>query len=161
MSAPERISETVTIEGLKEIDQKLTAMDAKLATRIVKRSLKAGAKVTDAAAEAMTPRLSGKLEASLKVINDRQSRRRNYASVRVGFGKKWWTGDDFYAAFVEFGHHVGSRKLGGNRTWIPGEHMLEFAFDETARAAMSVIIRTALTLLEKVASESAETGAGE
>ena len=137
----------VQVEGLKELDAKLKDFDGKLAKTIVKRALRAGAKVTLTSARALAPQKTGRLRSAIKVMAGKS--RKGYVSITVGIGKKWFEGDEFYAAFQEFGWKSGRRGLGDKRKANPGEHYVEGAFDETKHAAVARITEVLREQIEK------------
>ena len=135
---------------LAALDRKLKALAYPEARGIVSKSLRAGAKLEQAAAIAAAPTLTGKLKSNIKVRAGKRTK--GYVTIHVIIGKKWWTGDAFYGAFVEWGHRLGSRKLGTKRRKIAGEHFLEYTAEETAPAAINLIAETTKTLIEQLAA---------
>ena len=96
--------------GGKELDNALQELERKLARKIGVQALRAGAKIILAKARANAPVKSGALKAAIKIRAGRS--RKGERRVRVIVGDKWFTGDEFYAAFVEFGHKSGKRSGG-------------------------------------------------
>ncbi len=136
----------VTIEGGDSIHKILIGLEAKASRAIVASSLRTGARVVQAAAKRLAPRDTGALERSIKV---RSGRARHGVSVVVGVGQKWFTGDQFYGAFQEFGWKTGKRKS-KNRKQVPGEHFMEYAFDEKAAQATQAVIDDARKRIRQV-----------
>lgn len=135
--------------GAKELDKALGDLDVKVATKVLDKALRKAAKPLLDAARDMAPERTGALKRSIKV---RKGKSRNgLRSVVIGVGDKWFLGDEFYAAFQEFGHKQGSRKL-ANREQVPGEHFIEHAYDEQKEAAANALIATLRALIEKVAA---------
>lgn len=89
------------IKGFKEFEQKLAKLaDAKLITDITADAFREGAKPILAAAKANIPVDTGKSQQQLRIT---VKRRKGKVIVRVGEGGK----DDFFLAFVEYGHGIG------------------------------------------------------
>src|SRR4051812_6719809 len=128
MAEGEQIGGLVRVEGMKELAAKLDDLESKVVRKVTSQALRAGAKVTLAAAMSTMPVKSGALRGSLKVRAGRY--KKGFVSISVGIGKQWFTGDQFYGAFVEFGHRLGRRKLGDKRHKIPGEHPILYAYEE-------------------------------
>lgn len=147
------IKAQVKMEGMEELDRKLKLLAFPEARKVISSSLRAGAKVEHQAAKAAVPTLTGKLLQNIKVRAGK--RKKNYVTVHVMIGKQYWTGEAWYGAAVEFGHRLGSRKLGNSRKQIPGEHFLEYTAEETAQAVIAKIAETTKTLIEKLATEKA------
>jgi HK97 gp10 family phage protein len=99
--------------GAKELDRKLMGLDAKVARKVAGKALRAGAKIALAEARSEVPVRTGALKKSIRITAGKNSK--GFRSVRVGMSDKWYTGDEFYAAFVEFGHQLGKRTTGGAR----------------------------------------------
>jgi HK97 gp10 family phage protein len=135
------------VKGLRELDKRLGELESKLATKILDKALRKAAKPILDAAKAGAPVESGTLIKSIKIRKGKA--KRGLRSVIVGVGDKWFLGDEFYAAFVEFGHLQGSRKLGNTRKKIPGEHFIEYAYDEQKAAATQLLIQTLGELIDK------------
>ena len=141
---------TVKAEGMEELDRKLKLLTFPEIRGIVSKSLRAGAKVAQKEAKELVPVRTGKLKANLKIRAGRK--KKGYVSIHVMIGDKYWTGDTWYGAFVEWGHKIGHRRLGNTRTALPGEHFLEYAADESAQKAIKAIVETTKTLLEQLAA---------
>lgn len=145
---------SVTLTGAKEIRIALARLEAKLARKIGSKALRAGAKIVQARAKSLSPIETGALKKSIKVRAGKN--RKTYRSIIVASGEKWFTGKEFYAAFVEFGHRTGKRSAGTkraqvNRTYnaaadtrkeVPGVHFVERAYEATKEAALDKVIQT-------------------
>jgi HK97 gp10 family phage protein len=167
----------VEIKGGKELDAALQTLDKKVARKVVSASLRVGAKLVQAGAMANAPvlavarggkhpRTPGALRNAIKVRAARKNDKGTVA-IFVGPGKKWFVGDQFYAAFQEFGWKAGARSsskggpgfgkdahLNDRRRKIPGEHYVEYAFEELADAAVASIVDAAQKLIEEAVAES-------
>lgn len=157
--------------GMKELQEALRQLDKKMANNVVRKSLRAGAKVTLEAIRGSAPRKTGRMAKAFAVT--RGSVRKDRVIVNVQVAKKWFVGDLFYAGFVEFGWHVGKRSkdlikhqarlrrgkkslLTDSRRLVQGKHFVEAAASATAGAAISAIVETARTELEKAVAESSK-----
>lgn len=137
MKAGGGIGGTIRLEGAAELEKKLNALDRKVANTISKKAVRAGAKTVLAKAKQLVPKKSKLLSKSLKV----RAGKRRKGTVRFSVQTKdgFFQGETFYAAFVEFGHKAGSRKL-ENRKEVPAHPFLEPAFEQSTGAAVDVII---------------------
>lgn len=127
----------VDVVGLAEVENALKGMGRKLATREAGNALRAGARIIRDEARKNAPVLSGALKKSLIVRTGRS--RGDWKNVIVGVGKKWFVGDQFYAAFLEFGWKHGSRKRGDARKQIPGRHYVESAYKTQRQRALRAV----------------------
>jgi len=130
------MSEHFQIEGLKELEQKLIDLGRKDAQKVMKRALRKAAGPVAAAAKSLAPVRTGALQRSIKIRAGKSGKGR--VSIIVGTAKKWFTGAFFYAAFQEFTHYIGSRKLGNKRHVYQGLHFMERAFDSTKGQALAI-----------------------
>jgi HK97 gp10 family phage protein len=130
----------IKLEGGAELERKLKAIDAKLAKSIVKKALRAGAKVVLKAAKAKAPRKSGLLVKSLKVRSAKAKKGAVRMAVQTREGD--FKGETFYAAFTEFGHRIGNRKLGNARKVVEAKPFLGPAFDASKDEAARAITET-------------------
>jgi hypothetical protein len=80
---------------------------------------------------------SGSLRDSIRVEPVKTGRSR--VGHRVIVGKGLFKGDQFYGAFVEFGHHVGSRNL-GNRTFVMPNPFMRRAFELRKKDLLRLMI---------------------
>jgi HK97 gp10 family phage protein len=128
------------VSGLKESLEALKGLEPKLSKGIVRKGLRAGAKVVSQATKAAAPELTGTLKKGIKVKAGK--RKKGFLSYVVGVGKAWFSGPAFYAAFVAFGHKVGSRKLGGSRKQIPANDFMTKGYDQSKNAALTAVIST-------------------
>lgn len=119
-------------------------------------ALRAGARIFRNAAKKNAPVKSGALRDAIVVRTRRYNAQKQTQSVTTGVSKREFTGKEFYAAFVEFGHRKGKRMKKGmtdTRKFQPGEHYLEYAFDEKKAEATRV---TQDKLVDQINSRSAD-----
>ena len=127
---------TVTITpSVASVEKKLKELEPKIAKKIVRDSLKAGAKPVLAAAQAKVPVKSGLLRRNIKIRAGKRSRAGQ--SVVVGFKDGAFKGDAFYGAFIEWGHQAGK---GANAKTVPAQPFLRPAIDEQEERAAKIII---------------------
>jgi HK97 gp10 family phage protein len=128
-------------QGMAEIILGVQALEKTFARKIASSSLRAGAKILQAAIRRNIHDVSGATGRSVKVYAGKSGK--NYKSIQIGIGKKWFTGDEFYAAFVEFGHRQGNRRLGDRRQEVPGEHFMEYAYEEVKDQVIAMTLKNA------------------
>lgn len=137
----------VEIKGMKKVAKKLSKLDAKLAKKTLRRGLRAGAKVVGKEARSLAPVKSGLTKKSHKVRAAKGEK--GEIKIKVGVGDGWFKGDTFYAAFVHYGHKVGSRKLGDKRTTTEPNPWIEKAYDRTKQQAAKKVFETLRDELKK------------
>lgn len=148
------MNEVVRVTGLAEVQAKFADLETKVARKILRQGLRAGAKVVQTAARAEAPRRTGLMAANIKI---RGSRGRNGSvAFRVGGSAKDFKGKakeqrPFYMDFVEGGHFAGPRKLGDKRKFVPGNHFLTRAYEASREAAVAAVAATWKTLIEEAA----------
>ncbi len=157
------------ITGMRELQETLTQLEKKVQTTVVKKALRAGAKVTLNVIQSTAPRKTGAMAKAFAVT--RGTSRKGRIIVLVQIAKRWFTGDLFYAGFINFGWRVGKRTkdlikhqrrlrqglktlLTDSRRHIEGKHFVEAAASSTAGAAIVAIVETTRVELEKAVEES-------
>jgi HK97 gp10 family phage protein len=135
------------LQGQAGVVAAINQLEARAVNQLVSSSLRAGLNIIRDGARGNVHEVTGRTKKAIKVRTRRA--RKGVKAMQVGVGEAWFTGDEFYAAFVEFGHKQGSRKLGDRRKQVPGEHFLEYAFDELKDAATAAIEETFLEGLEQ------------
>lgn len=112
----------IQVEGLKELGETLRNLDAKLVKKVVRKGLRAGAKVVLAEVRASAPKRTGRMAKAFQITGGGRGVKRGQVGLRLQVGKKWFVGDQFYAGFQEFG-------------WVPGQrgHRLEARAKRYAR----------------------------
>jgi len=104
----------VHLTGAKEIAIALGKLETKLARKVASKALRAGAKVVLPVAQSLAPVKTGALRKAIKVRSGKN--KKDFRSIVVAVGEKWFQGDEFYAAFIEFGWKTGSRSKGLDAT---------------------------------------------
>lgn len=156
---------TISLQGAAQLQKTLDELPRKVSKRIANKAMMAGSEVVLARAEQLVPVKTGFLRDSLIIRPGK--RRRNMVRFIVGTLDDNYQGDTFYAAFVEFGHRIGKRKLRkrkkigelarnkhrrgrakgiysveDERAMVLPKKYLEPAFDQSKGAAVQAIIET-------------------
>jgi HK97 gp10 family phage protein len=99
------------VEGAAELERRLSDLDKKVARRVIRQALRAGANTVLPVARAETPVRTGKLRKNVKVRTLKRNKPGTYAiSVTSGAtADNMYTGEAYYGAFVHFGHKIGKR----------------------------------------------------
>jgi hypothetical protein len=143
---------TLTIEGLDGVSAAFDSLDKKLQGQILSKAARAGGEVVKDAAVAEAPKLSGQTAGAVKLRGGRITTP-GRATVTIGVGARDYVGDQFYAAFVLFGHHQGKRGLGSKRKWIKGNNWILRAFNRTKGDAADVVAKTIVEGVEQATSQ--------
>jgi HK97 gp10 family phage protein len=154
---------SLELTGATQIMAKMERLDTAVQRTIATKSLREGLKPILTAARRNAPvgiyeyasqavrRSPGTIKRGIKIRAGKRSK--TSVAMLVGVGKKWFTGDEWYAAFVEFGHKTGKRSRGlGPRRQVAGEHFIEYSYDEQKDRAKSIIQSTFLGEVERQAA---------
>ena len=135
---------TIVLTGIKEIDAKLKQLEPRIAKKVIRQAMrKAMGPVKSAVQEIERtgPMATGATAAAVK-IRAGKSKKRGLIALQVRIGKGDYQGDQYYAAFGEFGWKTGKRgrmtdspSVEQNRRLIPGHHRMEQAFNRTKDTA--------------------------
>ena len=87
--------------GDEALMRKFNALEGKVQKKFARKSMRKAAKVIQKEAKARAPVESGDLKKNIKVKAAQRSRSRIGVNVVVGEG--WYTGEQFYGAFIELG----------------------------------------------------------
>lgn len=99
---------TIKMPDLGPLQKALKALPARLAKKVIRQALRAGAKVIRAEAVSRAPVDTGMTMKAIKVKAGKRSRKpRLWVNTQVGEGD--YKGETFYAAFLEYGHQTGKR----------------------------------------------------
>lgn len=118
----------IKLEGAKELEKQFKSLEPKIAKKLVRQSLRKAAKPILAAARTKCPVDTGELKKSIKIRA--MKRRKNSFGVLIGTALKWFVGDAFYGAFVEF----GTSKMSARPFMRP-------AFDEKKGEAEQILVQ--------------------
>jgi HK97 gp10 family phage protein len=138
----------IRLIGLEALQQKLTQFEPKVARKYLRQGLREGAKIFQRVAKANAPRQTGALRRAIKV----RAGKRN--TVRVSIGSQWFQGDQFYAAFLEFGWKQGNRNLKDKRKKVAGKHYMKKSYDIAKDQASEAARESLKRLIEQAAGET-------
>jgi hypothetical protein len=139
--------------GIEELDAQLKEFQEKTSKRIINLGLKKASQNACDIARDFAPIKSGQTQQALKI--ERIKRNKKYFGWKVQIGMGDYRGDQFYASFVEMGHHlskasdlekqaIARKKVspGWRRQWLEGTGWLRKAFDLAAPSSMEIAITT-------------------
>jgi HK97 gp10 family phage protein len=133
------MSQTLIV-GIGEAEKKLRDLSRKVENRIVRKGLRAGAKVFKTAAQGEAPVRSGTIRRRIKVRAGK--RKKGSISITVGVNAKDFVGEAFYAGFLLYGWRSGPRRLGDARKLNPANNFLKRAFDGSQSRATDTALQT-------------------
>ena len=110
---------TVTVSGSAGIFANLRRIDKGAQGKVARKVLRTCSKAIAAAAKAIYPVRTGKARKAIKVRAAK--RKKGVIGVNVQVGDKWFTGETFYAGFVEWG-----------TKYMQARQPLQQAFNQTA-----------------------------
>lgn len=132
---------SLTITGTKQLERKLKQLEPKVAKKVIRQSLRAGAKIIHTAAKAEAPKRTGVLRKSLKVRAARRNRRGTYAvMVTSGEAGNMFTGKAFYGAFI----HWGTK-------FITSNPFIKRVYAQKEQEARSVVLKSMAEGIEREA----------
>ena len=135
------VTGSIKLIGGKELDRKLKALPRKVAKKILRQALRAGAKIILAQAKANAPVATGQLKKSLKVRAMKRTRK-GTVGFKVQTKAGDFKGDEFYGSFLEYGFRRGKRPGKGaeyTREIVPAQPFMRPAFDSKKDEAVAVI----------------------
>jgi len=150
----------LTLTGAEELLAALRSLDEKASTKIMKKALRAGAKVIETHAQQDAPKRTGVMAAAFK-IKVSQKKRNHRVTATVALNASAFKGK-FYALFVNYGRHVGLRTLASlyrakqskqEQKFIPGTRWMNKSFEKSASQALSVISDVAKQELDSIKGE--------
>lgn len=141
---------SMKFDGLSHVRAVLDHLGAKLESKVIVQAMRQAMKPVLQSAKANAPVASGELRNSLRIVTQRARKRRNILRVGVVPGRKWFTGDAYYAGFVEFGFQKapvirvnGQLKSAKNKrregyTEVPARPFLRPALDSNAENVKTI-----------------------
>lgn len=145
------------ITGIKEIDEALKELEPKLQKKVLRQAMRKSLKPVRDAVENQAPiGETGELAENVKIKAGKRKKDTIRLNVQVGAGD--FTGDQYYASFVEFGHKVGSRKLGDKRQEVPPDDFMKRGFDQTKNEARDTCLQLIKDGLLREANKGANGG---
>jgi HK97 gp10 family phage protein len=153
----------IEIQGGRELERALRALPGKVAKKIVRKALRAGAKPIQQDAKARAPKKTGKGAKSIKVRATKR-RRKGTIGISVQTSAGDFAGDEFYMSFLEYGFNKVPTYRGRDgkiystprgtkpTTKIEGKKFMAKAFDakkDDAVRQISTVLRTEITAAAK------------
>ena len=119
---------TMTVFGDREVAAKFKTLPKRVQGKVLRQSLRPAAKIVNEEAKQQVPVDTGALRKSLK-LRAGKKRKRGVVAIVVQTGAGFFQGETYYGGFVQFGHRIGSRKLGDARKMVPANPFLTRAYD--------------------------------
>lgn len=124
---------TFEISGLQEVMRRLDELEPRVQKRVLRKAVKAemSETVVPAVLSYVPLGATGKLAQSVRLKQAKRSRKRSGIRFSVSIGKDgFYTGKEFYGAFLNFGWKAGKRTgwNAASRRQIEGRHFMEKAF---------------------------------
>lgn len=144
--------------GDKRILKKLAGLPPKIQRKVISKSARTAMRPVLNAAKANAPKKTGRLKKSLRMRALKRSRK-GRIGVTVATSAKWFSGDEYYGAFQEFGWKVGKRAKGhrrkdaeaDTRKQVPGKHYVERAYKSHGEQALKTFLSEVPGQIEKLA----------
>jgi HK97 gp10 family phage protein len=135
---------TFTIAGQKELTKALRGLPVKVQKNVIRQAMRAGMKLVQEEAKRVAPvGETGDLKSAIKIRAGKTRRGSIAIEVRVGEGD--FKGDQYYAAFLEYG-----------TSRMPAKPFLRPALDQAGPKARAVAMEKLLSGVEREASKSAK-----
>lgn len=128
---------TIETSGMDELTNQMAKLEAYAQKDVIQKACKKSAKIVADEAKELAPEKSGQIKRAIRVRLGRI--KRGGFSALAAMGRKWFTGEEFYGGFQEFGWKTGKRGS-SNRKQIPGEHYMEHAFEEKGQEALDTLL---------------------
>lgn len=125
------------LNGTQDVRAALLALEEKVAKRIARAALKAGAEPMLHAARSKAPVDTGDLVESLKIST---GTKKGKLVARVQTKEGDYKGKTFYGSFIEYGHYLGDKDLGNSRKWVEARPFLRPAFDENKERSAGIVV---------------------
>lgn len=154
----------IQLDGAAELSAKLRDMGRKAANKYARAALRPAARIIQREAKALAPIKTGRLRKAIRVNNGKTTA--DSVTVVVAPGKKWFVGDQFYAALQEFGWFLGKRprkrfkgsgaeekyrqhSIAIGRKFVVGKHFMQAAYDnKKGEAEQSIAVEMGKALQE-------------
>jgi HK97 gp10 family phage protein len=155
------MSDSITVEGLDDVIDALKALEGPTGLKIVRSSLRPGAKLMQQQAKADAPKRTGKLANSIKVKSGGTRKGVVKVLVVTSENDSLYRGETFYGAFQEFGYNkvpytlvdgkIRSQPKGTEPlTPVEGRHFLQHAAEQQGQAAVDAFTEEAGKRIEKL-----------
>jgi HK97 gp10 family phage protein len=142
---------TFQLTGDKLLDRAFQQLPIRTEKKVLRQALRPAAQIVNKRAKQTIRTKTGTFATSLKVRAGKRTRK-NVVRLIVQTAEGFFKGESFYSAFVEFGHHAGSRKKSfkfydrrtgeerDSRKYIEGKGYIRKAYEQTAEQAKAVAI---------------------
>jgi len=154
-----------TLRGDKRILKALKALPPKVQRGVIRKAARNAMRPMHGQSKANAPKgATGKLRRSIKLraIRPRGGR----IGITISSNEKWFMGPEYYAAFQEFGWHIGAREswmrsrgkwsgIGSDRDqrrWIEGMHYMEDAYKSGGDRALRMFMDEVMLGIKRAAS---------
>jgi len=124
--------------GADKIERALAKMTKGEAKKLMRQSLRDGAKIVKKSVQDKIHSVSGFAKKNVKVKS--MGVKKGTMRMTVGTSAAWYTGSDFYMSFVEFGHKQGNRKLGSSRKTIDGKAPFKKGYESVKQQALDAVM---------------------
>jgi HK97 gp10 family phage protein len=114
-SSPLRVS--IGFDGLSHVNGALKALPEKIQNRVIRLAIRKAAEPVLEQARANAPVEVGTLRDSLQIQTFRGRKRKTLIGVSISPGPTWFTGDSYYAGFIEFGYVKAPSFQGKDGKW--------------------------------------------
>lgn len=131
------------VKGLKETIKKLQNLEPKVAKKVVRKTLRTGAKIMQTEVKQNVPVDEGNLRKSLKVKAGKRKKGSISVAVTTSAEDNLYKGDQFYGAFQEFG-----------TSKMQGKHFMEQSFNAKENEARQVMTESLKDLIEEEAKKA-------
>lgn len=149
----------VIAEGFDRLEQLLKNLPEELRRKALKDGLRDGAKVIEAEARRLVPVRTGALRNSIATKPATKLRNKSAVGYRVIAGDDDYKGDQFYAAFLEYGWwkqetyivdgKIYSMKRGrGTPTWMPPKPFMRPALENARTSAANAVLSAVKTTVD-------------
>jgi len=146
---------TLTVRGDKAVMKRLKSLHRTVAKKVITKAARTAMKPVMKAARDNAPKKTGAMRKAIKLYSLKKNRRGEIGiMVALGDKKKWYTGDQFYGAFQEFGWKVGRRLTRRSirpdtRKQVEGKHFIERAYQSHGEQAMRTFMDEVPREIEK------------
>jgi HK97 gp10 family phage protein len=140
----------ISVDGLQQVRSAFEKLTGEQQTAAMQAAFERGAHTIADLARGFAPVKSGLLRESIQV---KTTRRLGNVYTRIVVSSGWYKGEQFYAAFQEFGFHHGARKLGSAREWIAGHKFMRTAVQMTEGVVPPQICKDIADAIERYAAE--------
>lgn len=123
----------VVITGVKAIDRRMKMLPDRLKKKVIRQAIRKALKPVQVAVKAQAPVASGQTKRAVR-IRAVKSKKRDRIALEVKIGAGDYKGDQYYAAFVQYGHNI-ARPRGNVIGHVQENPFMSRAFLATAGTA--------------------------